>query len=93
MGRGDPRSLAPDRSAAGATDLKREQPELPVIVLSMHAEDEYAMGITHGASGYGRKKARRRSRRGIAKGDARRTLHDACPRGEDRVFLRIAGDE
>jgi two-component system, NarL family, invasion response regulator UvrY len=35
------------------TDLKREQPELPIIVLSMHAEDEYALrALRIGASGY-----------------------------------------
>jgi len=34
-------------------DLKREQPALPVIVLTMHAEDEYAVrALRMGASGY-----------------------------------------
>ena len=44
----------PDRSGLQVlTDLKREQPELPVIVLSMHAEDEYAIrALRIGASGY-----------------------------------------
>ena len=44
----------PDRSGLQVlTDLKREQPELPVIVLSMHAEDEYALrALRIGASGY-----------------------------------------
>ena len=35
------------------SDLKREQADLPVIVLSMHAEDEYAVrALRNGASGY-----------------------------------------
>lgn len=44
----------PDRSGLQVlTDLKREQPELPVIVLSMHADDEYAIrALRIGASGY-----------------------------------------
>ncbi len=44
----------PDRSGLQVlTELKREQPELPVIVLSMHAEDEYAIrALRIGASGY-----------------------------------------
>ena len=44
----------PDRSGLQVlTELKREQPELPVIVLSMHAEDEYAVrALRIGASGY-----------------------------------------
>ena len=44
----------PDRSGLQVlTELKREQPELPVIVLSMHAEDEYALrALRIGASGY-----------------------------------------
>lgn len=44
----------PDRSGLQVlTDLKREQPELPVIVLSMHADDEYAVrALRIGASGY-----------------------------------------
>ncbi|HEX2060233.1 MAG TPA: response regulator transcription factor, partial [Thermoanaerobaculia bacterium] len=44
----------PDRSGFQLlTDLKREQPQLPVIVLSMHAEDEYAVrALRNGASGY-----------------------------------------
>ena len=34
-------------------DLKRERPKLPVLVLSMHAEDEYAVRVLKaGASGY-----------------------------------------
>jgi DNA-binding NarL/FixJ family response regulator len=34
-------------------DLKHEQPDLPIIVLSMHAEDEYALrALRIGASGY-----------------------------------------
>lgn len=44
----------PDRSGLQVlTDLKREQPDLPVIVLSMHADDEYAVrALRIGASGY-----------------------------------------
>ena len=44
----------PDRSGFQVlADLKREQPDLPVIVLSMHAEDEYAVrALRIGASGY-----------------------------------------
>jgi two-component system, NarL family, invasion response regulator UvrY len=44
----------PDRSGLQLLgDLKREQPDLPVLVLSMHAEDEYAMrALRSGASGY-----------------------------------------
>jgi DNA-binding NarL/FixJ family response regulator len=44
----------PDRSGLQLlTDLKREQPDVPVIVLSMHAEDEYALrALRIGASGY-----------------------------------------
>ena len=44
----------PDRSGFQVlTDLKREQPQLPVIVLSMHADDEYALrALRNGASGY-----------------------------------------
>lgn len=44
----------PDRSGLQVlTDLKREQPELPVIVLSMHADDEYAIrALRIGASAY-----------------------------------------
>jgi two-component system invasion response regulator UvrY len=35
------------------SDLKHEQPGLPVIVLSMHGEDEYALrALRNGASGY-----------------------------------------
>jgi DNA-binding NarL/FixJ family response regulator len=35
------------------SDLKQEQPGLPVVVLSMHAEDEYAIrALRNGASGY-----------------------------------------
>jgi DNA-binding NarL/FixJ family response regulator len=34
-------------------DLKHEQPGLPVVVLSMHGEDEYAIrALRNGASGY-----------------------------------------
>ncbi len=34
-------------------DIKRRQPELPVLVLSMHPEDQYALrAIRAGASGY-----------------------------------------
>ena len=44
----------PDRSGfLVLTELKHEQPELPVIVLSMHGEDEYALrALRNGASGY-----------------------------------------
>lgn len=44
----------PDRSGLQLlTDLKREQPDVPVVVLSMHAEDEYAVrALRIGASGY-----------------------------------------
>ncbi|HEY5610543.1 MAG TPA: response regulator transcription factor [Thermoanaerobaculia bacterium] len=44
----------PDRSGLHVlTELKREQPNLPVIVLSMHADDEYAVrALRTGASGY-----------------------------------------
>ncbi len=34
-------------------DFKREQPSLPVVVLTMHADDEYAIrALRNGASGY-----------------------------------------
>jgi DNA-binding NarL/FixJ family response regulator len=44
----------PDRSCLQLLcELKREQPDLPVLVLSMHAEDEYAVrALRIGASGY-----------------------------------------
>ena len=44
----------PDRSGLQLlTELKREQPELPVLILSMHADDEYALrALRTGASGY-----------------------------------------
>jgi DNA-binding NarL/FixJ family response regulator len=44
----------PDRSGLQLlTELKREEPELPVLVLSMHADDEYAIrALRNGASGY-----------------------------------------
>ncbi|MFP5245445.1 MAG: response regulator [Thermoanaerobaculia bacterium] len=44
----------PDRSGFQVlSELKHEQPELPVIVLSMHGEDEYAIrALRNGASGY-----------------------------------------
>ena len=44
----------PDRSGFQVlSTLKHEQPERPVIVLSMHGEDEYAMrALRNGASGY-----------------------------------------
>lgn len=44
----------PDRSGFQVlTDIRRDQPDLPVIVLSMHAEDEYAVrALRIGASGY-----------------------------------------
>ena len=44
----------PDRSGLQVlVDLKREKPDLPVLVLSMHADDEYALrALRNGASGY-----------------------------------------
>lgn len=44
----------PDRSGLHLlTELKLEQPELPVLILSMHADDEYALrALRNGASGY-----------------------------------------
>jgi DNA-binding NarL/FixJ family response regulator len=44
----------PDRSGLQLlTEFKREQPDLPVLVLSMHADDEYAVrALRNGASGY-----------------------------------------
>jgi two-component system invasion response regulator UvrY len=44
----------PDRSGLQLlSELKRERPDLPVIVLSIHAEDEYAVrALRNGASGY-----------------------------------------
>ena len=44
----------PDRSGFQVlSELKHEQPDLPVIVLSMHGEDEYAIrALRNGASGY-----------------------------------------
>jgi two-component system invasion response regulator UvrY len=44
----------PDRSGLQLlTELKREQPDLPVLILSMHADDEYALrALRTGASGY-----------------------------------------
>ena len=44
----------PDRSGFQVlSDLKREQPNLRIVVLSMHGEDEYAIrALRNGASGY-----------------------------------------
>lgn len=44
----------PDRSGLQLlTELKEEYPDLPVLVLSMHADDEYAVrALRNGASGY-----------------------------------------
>jgi two-component system invasion response regulator UvrY len=44
----------PDRSGFQLlTELKQERRDLPVLVLSMHAEDEYALrALRNGASGY-----------------------------------------
>jgi two-component system, NarL family, invasion response regulator UvrY len=44
----------PDRSGLHVlTELKRDFPDLPVLVLSMHADDEYALrALRSGASGY-----------------------------------------
>lgn len=44
----------PDRSGFQLlSELKHEQPALPVIVLSMHGEDEYAIrALRNGAAGY-----------------------------------------
>src|SRR5688572_25999466 len=44
----------PDRSGLQLlTELKREQPDLPVLILSMHADDEYAIrSLRSGASAY-----------------------------------------
>ncbi|HEX6159880.1 MAG TPA: response regulator transcription factor [Thermoanaerobaculia bacterium] len=44
----------PDRSGFQVlSELKHEQPALPIIVLSMHGEDEYAIrALRNGASGY-----------------------------------------
>ena len=44
----------PDRSGFQVlSELKHDQPDVPVIVLSMHGEDEYAIrALRNGASGY-----------------------------------------
>ncbi|HEU4886868.1 MAG TPA: response regulator transcription factor [Thermoanaerobaculia bacterium] len=44
----------PDRSGFQLlSELRHEQPDLPVVVLSMHGEDEYAIrALRNGASGY-----------------------------------------
>ncbi len=44
----------PDRSGLQLLiEIKRERPALPVLVLTMHAEDEYAVrALRNGASGY-----------------------------------------
>jgi two-component system invasion response regulator UvrY len=44
----------PDRSGMQLlSEIKRDQPDLPVVVLSMHGEDEYAVrALRLGASGY-----------------------------------------
>lgn len=44
----------PDRSGLHLlSELKQAQPELPVLILSMHADDEYALrALRTGASGY-----------------------------------------
>jgi two-component system invasion response regulator UvrY len=44
----------PDRSGFQVlSELKHEQPDLPVVVLSMHGEDEYAVrALRNGAAGY-----------------------------------------
>lgn len=49
----------PDRSGLDALkDIRYEHPHLPVLVLSMHAEDQYAMRVLKaGAAGYLTKKS------------------------------------
>ena len=44
----------PDRSGLQLlADIRRDHPDLPVLVLSMHADDEYAVrAVRSGASGY-----------------------------------------
>jgi len=44
----------PDRSGLQLlTDLKQEHPDVPVLILSMHADDEYAVrALRSGAAGY-----------------------------------------
>jgi two-component system, NarL family, invasion response regulator UvrY len=44
----------PDRSGLQLlADIRRDHPDLPVLVLSMHADDEYAVrAVRNGASGY-----------------------------------------
>ena len=44
----------PDRSGFQVlAEIRREQPDVPVIVLSMHADDEYAIrALRNGAAGY-----------------------------------------
>jgi two-component system invasion response regulator UvrY len=44
----------PDRSGLQLlAELKREQPDLPVVILTMHGDDEYAVrAVRGGASGY-----------------------------------------
>lgn len=44
----------PDRSGFQViSEMKHEQPALPIVVLTMHGEDEYAMrALRNGASGY-----------------------------------------
>jgi len=51
-------------------DLKREQPKVPVLVLSMHSEDQYGKRVLKaGASGYTNKESRAR---GIIEGHPNR---------------------
>ena len=49
----------PDRSGVDVlTQIKREKPQLPVLILSMHPENRYAVKILRsGASGYVQKEA------------------------------------
>ena len=56
----------PDRNGIDALKLlKKEQPRLPVLVLSMHPEDQYAVrALRAGAAGYLTKDARRTARQG-----------------------------
>lgn len=54
LGRADPRlEHARRKSARTLTTIKVEKPELPVLILSMYPEDQYALPtLKGGASGY-----------------------------------------
>ena len=63
MGRCDTRYFSQDRSGLEVLkDLKKLRPRLPVLILSMHSEEQYARrAFKAGAAGYSPKIARARN--------------------------------